>query len=325
MTARSGDVGRPQPIRSPSFVGRQAELAALAEALHGPRAVVLIEGESGIGKSRLLREFLAGATACGLGALLAVCPPFREPFTLGPVVDALRQATDSVQGLTLSPLAGALRPLFPEWAAQLPPALEPAEDATAARHRLFRAIVELLDCLRVRTLIVEDVHWADEATLEFLLFLATSNSQERSLVVTYRLEDVPDGSLLLRLSSRLPIGTAQLRLALAPLDVTDTEALVASMFPGSQVSREFAEFVHEHTDGVPLAVEESLRLMHERADLTRRDGAWVRRRLHEIAVPPTVRDAVLERAGRLGPDAQAVLHAAAVLSDPTDETTLLAI
>jgi len=72
------------------------------------------------------------------------CPPFRQPLTLAPVADALRQAVGDVGKLGLSALAGALRPLFPEWAAGLPPAPEPAEDVTAARHRLLAALGELL-------------------------------------------------------------------------------------------------------------------------------------------------------------------------------------
>lgn len=321
--ARSSGAHRPPALSPPAFVGRAPELAALGRALAGPPAVVLVAGEAGIGKTRLLREFLAAHGDRGF--LVAGCPPFRQPYTLGPVVDAIRQATDSVRDLALSPLGGALRSLFPEWVADLPDAPEPAEDGTAARHRLFRALVELLDGLRIESLVVEDVHWADEATLEFLLFLMTRHPQRSSLLLTYRPDDVPAGSLLLRVSSRLPTGTAMLRVTLEPLDVGETEALVTSMLPGAQVSSGFATFLHDRTEGLPLAIEESLRLMYDRADLTQRDGTWVRRRLDDIAVPPTVRDAVLERAARLGPDAQEVLRAAAVLSDPASEATLLVV
>jgi hypothetical protein len=66
------------------------------------------------------------------------CLPLRHPHTLGPVVDALQQATSQVTGLALSPLAGALRPLFPEWADWLPALPDPLEDATAVRHRDHR-------------------------------------------------------------------------------------------------------------------------------------------------------------------------------------------
>ena len=102
---------------------------------------------------------------------MTCCPPFRQPCTLGPMTDALRQTAGDIAVMPLSPLAGALRPLIPEWAAVLPPSPEPLEDPGAARYRVYRALAELLVCLRVRLLVTEDVHWADEATLEFLLFL----------------------------------------------------------------------------------------------------------------------------------------------------------
>jgi len=172
---------------------------------------------------------------------------------------------------------------------------------------------------------VEDVHWADEATLEFLLFLGSQQHPRQSLVLTYRPEDVPDDSLLLRLSSRMPGGTGGLRLELRPLRVAETVQLVSSMLGGEQVSAAFAEFLHERTDGVPLAVEETVLLMHDRADLAWRNGSWVRRRLTKIMVPATIRDGVLERSRRLGADAQALLAAAAVLDGPADEATLRAV
>jgi DNA-binding NarL/FixJ family response regulator len=312
-------------IAAPAFTGRDRELTELAAALAGPAAVVLIEGEAGIGKTRLLREYLATPEGRALGALTACCPPFRQPHTLGPLADAVRDFLRSGPGgLGLSGLAGALRPIFPEWAGGLPPALEPAEDATAARHRLFAALAELLGRLRPGVLVVEDVHWADESTVEFLLYLAARPvpaDQPMRLVVTCRSEDVPAGSMLPRLS-RLAAGAGGLRLTLGPLDVAGTAGLMSSMLAAAPVSQEFAEFVYEHTEGVPLAVEESVRLMASRGDVRRRDQRWVRRLVNAIEVPPTVRDAVLERAGRLGPDARAVLGAAAVLAVPAGEGTL---
>ena len=160
--------------RGGRFVGRGPELGDLARALAAPGSVVLVEGESGIGKTRLVGESLTALADRLDEVLVAYCPPFRRPHTLAPVTDALRERAKSVAGLGLSGLAGALRPLFPEWADDLPPAPEPAQDASAMRHRLFRALGELIACLRVAVLVVEDVHWADEATLEFLLYLASA-------------------------------------------------------------------------------------------------------------------------------------------------------
>lgn len=186
----------------PDFVGRTDEMAALRDALAVPPTLVLVEGEAGIGKSRLIEELLASRHE--QRPLVATCPPFRQPQTLGPVVDAVRQVAVDGASLSLSPLGGSLRSLMPEWADVLPPALEPAEDATAARHRLFRALAEVLGQLDAGLLAVEDAHWADEATLEFLIFLVAARPQPLSVVVSYRPEDVPARSLLRSLWSRRP-------------------------------------------------------------------------------------------------------------------------
>lgn len=319
------DARQPPTISAPRFVGRDRELQALGAALGQSPAVILIEGEAGIGKTRLLREFLASPSGRAYRALVGACPPLRAPYTLGAVVDAVREGVGTVSGLQLTGLAGALRPLFPEWAADLPAAPEPLEDPTAARHRLFRAFIELLGCLDVAVLALEDVHWADEATLEFLLFLVSRRPQPASVIVTYRPEELPPDSLLLRLSSRLPADAHLSRLVLKPLAVDDAAAFISSMLADEHVSAEFAAFLHLRTDGIPLAMEESVRLMRDRHDLIRQGGTWARRRLDHIEVPPTIRDAVLERVARLQPDTLTVLHAAAVLAAPADYVILNAV
>ncbi|MGW3246116.1 ATP-binding protein [Streptomyces sp. NPDC001070] len=316
---------------SPRFVGRDAELRRVTDALRRLPALVLVEGEAGIGKSRLVEEALAAVAPEGMRSLVAVCPPFREVLlTLGPIVDAVRQAVPTgadVADLGLSALAGTLRPLFPEWADGLPPAPEQLADAGAARHRLIRAFAELLDRLGIEILVVEDVHWADEATLEFLLSLVSRRPMPLSLVLTYRPEEVTADSLLLRLSSRVQTstGVSHARVRLGGLAVPDTADLVSSMLDDGHVSAAFATFLHERTAGVPLVVEECIRLLRDREDLVRREGQWVRRTLDDIAVPPTIRDAVMERVGRLDSGAQRVLLASAVLGDPADERMLGAV
>jgi DNA-binding CsgD family transcriptional regulator/tetratricopeptide (TPR) repeat protein len=297
----------------------------VAGALERPPALVLVEGEAGIGKTRLIQECLQSGWLSDRTALIAARPPLPESFPLGPVVDGLRRPRECVGDLELTPLGGALRPLFPEWAADLPPPLEPLEDPQATRHRVYRALDELIDRLGIRMLIVEDAHWADPATLEWLLRAGASGDRARSVVVTYRPQDVPSGSPLRQLTSRMPAGMAQVRVALAPLDVAGIKLLVGSMFDTTQVSTEFASFLRERTGGLPLAVEESLRLLQERGDIVRKGGAWARRALTQIRVPPTVRDSVLERVARLDSATRRVLEAAAVVAEPADEALLATV
>ncbi|HZC52772.1 MAG TPA: ATP-binding protein, partial [Mycobacterium sp.] len=126
----------------PAFVGRDDTLAAGIDALHEP-SLVFIEGEAGIGKSRLVRECLRAPGIANRRVLTCTCPPLDKPFPLGAVVDGLRRMRPELAGLRLSALAGALRPLFPEWRDQLPAALETLDDSRETRHRLLAALTEL--------------------------------------------------------------------------------------------------------------------------------------------------------------------------------------
>src|SRR5262245_58826720 len=111
---------------SPAFVGRMETLTEVSTALSHRHALVSIEGESGIGKSSLLQEVLAAQPASSV--LLAICPPLSEPAPLGPLISGVRRLRADIAGVDLSPLGGALRPLFPEWEDQLPPPPEPLDD-----------------------------------------------------------------------------------------------------------------------------------------------------------------------------------------------------
>lgn len=301
---------------APAFVGRDGDLVSIVDALRDGPALVIVEGEPGIGKTRLVRE----ATEARSDATVLTCtaPPLAEPFPLGPIVDGIRRLSPDRPPTGLTPIAGALRPLFPEWSDLLPAALDPLDTAGATRHRVFRALTELFDRLEVSVLVLEDAHWADTATLELLLTLVSTGAGDRSLVVTYRPTEVAESAPLLRLTSRAPAGMTRVRITLMPLSVEETGRLVGSMFGSDQVSTGFAAFLHERTDGVPLAVEECVRLLADRRDIVRREGQWVRRVLDRLAVPATVRDSVLERLVRLPPAARGALEAAAVLAAPVD-------
>jgi DNA-binding CsgD family transcriptional regulator len=306
-----------------SFVGRERELTTIVETLRAPPALLLLEGDAGVGKSRLLHEARRQADLADDAVLHCACPPVEPQFPLGPVLEALRRR--SVRGLELSPLAGALRQLMPEWSDDLPPAPDPLPDPMATRYRLLRALGEVLDRLDVDVLVIEDGQWADPATLELALMLASSPSARVGLALTYRPQEVSDDSLLWRLTSRSAPHLSQTRVELGPLSVDEMSRLVAATFDTAWVSDGFIEFLHERTDGVALAVEETLALLHERGDIVWRGGGWSRRALEELQVPPTVRDSVLERVQRLAPQARPILQAGAVLGAPADELVLAAV
>ncbi|WP_158751654.1 AAA family ATPase [Streptomyces bicolor] len=99
------------------FAGRRREAQLLRNALEHPPAVVVIEGEAGVGKSRLVREVTAELASRGGRTVTGCCYPLRDPFPYGPVIDALRQLGPWLPpAAEMPPQAGALTPLLPEFA-----------------------------------------------------------------------------------------------------------------------------------------------------------------------------------------------------------------
>jgi DNA-binding CsgD family transcriptional regulator len=314
----SSPLGR---LSSPVLIGRERELGLLLEAANQEPALVVVEGEPGIGKTRLVEELLARPELRRRHGYLGRCQQLSEPFPLGPVVEALREA--SFAPAALSPVTGALRPLLPELAARLPAPPEPLGDARAERHRLFRAVRELLGALGSSVLVLEDLHWADDATVELLRFLAPQPPPELTLVCTYRREDLPADSPLPGLPGRLPREALGIAVALEPLDRDGVRDLVAQILEADTVSDEFAAHLRDDSGGLPFAVEEIVRLLRERRDVIRRHGVWVRAEIEEIRLPLALRDAVLERVGRLSRPARRLVDAAAVLGTASAEDVLI--
>jgi AAA ATPase-like protein len=129
-----------KPMVSPTLVGRRDELAALVSAVAAAPAVVCVEGEAGVGKTRLVAELLDRAELAGQVMLAGRCHQIRESFPLGPIVEALRGTGSRLAQLHLTPAAGALRPLLPELAGVLPAQPDPLDDPAGERHRVLSAI-----------------------------------------------------------------------------------------------------------------------------------------------------------------------------------------
>jgi predicted ATPase len=273
-----------------SFVGRERELHELARLLSRSPAVVLLQGEAGVGKTRLLHQ-LAGPPM-----LIGRCHPMRFPY--GPIVEALREANPPAD---LNPITGALRPLLPELAHLLPPAPPALPDPHVERHRLFRAALSLLGSLRPITLVVEDVHWADPDTRELLAFLARCLPASVNLVLTYRAEDLnhPVAEVL----TCLPPHIHHAEITLAPLDAEETARLAGQFLPR-------AVDLWPLTRGLPSAVEQLARMLA--------DG-------RPPGTPPAMRDAVLLKLAALPMAARGLVQAAAVLEEPAGARTLAAV
>jgi DNA-binding CsgD family transcriptional regulator len=243
---------------------REACLASLAgyadEARHGEGRLVLVAGEAGVGKSALVEQLHSELPEARWS--WGACDGLFTPRPLGPLMD----------------LAG-----------QLGGELEELSRAGAAREDLFRALLrQVSEPGTLNVLVVEDVHWADEATVDLLRFLGRRlRDAPALLIVTYRNDGLAADDLLRVALGDLATQRSTRRVELAPLS-TDAVRVLAG---GSGLD---AAVLYGLTGGNPFFVTEVVQ-----AGLG--------------AVPPSARDAVLARAARLGGGPRAVLEVAALI------------
>ncbi|MFE2729154.1 ATP-binding protein [Kitasatospora sp. NPDC059327] len=305
-------------VRGRAFAGREGELRELLAAVSEARpAVVLVEGEAGIGKSRLVAEAASVLGERGLRVLVGGCHPLREPLAYGPVIDALRLVgpwLPPVERLGVS--AGALASLLPDLAGALPdppPALPREVFASGAgRFRVVSGVRTVLEAVAPAVLVVEDVHWADEATRELLLLLARDMPRDVALVLTYRAEDLPGGRPVLGVPFRRPPSTGGAEIVLGPLGEAELREMARDVL-GGEPAPDLVRTLLERSGGLPLVIEEDL------ITLARSPGVAG---VTALRVPRSLGELLAERRARLGPDSAALVDAAAVLAVPAGEALL---
>ncbi len=285
----------------PKLVGRARELEALASVAEG---VVFVSGEAGVGKTRLLEEACAAAPA-----LWAACLPQRRSLPYGPVVEALRRRGDT----------GA-----DEVFRELPPPSDggPEEDIEAGRwrERVAGALADLLAVEPALRLVLEDLHWADAATIDLLPVLARRLSGRAVLVLgSYRSDELHERPDLGAAVAELERKRVAQRLQLGRLGPADVEGMVRALLAvRGPISPGFVSAVHARTEGNPLFVEELLRTLVDSGAVFCRDGVWDRGAISGLPVPATLAEAILRRVALVGDAARAVLRVGAVLGQRFD-------
>ena len=307
------------------FVGRQLELegleTALSRAARGYGRLILIGGEAGAGKSRLLAELSAVAQRQGMLRLRGTTPIVEaSPYQV--VAETIGAALDAFEGAVVEPIwLAALAAIVPELARRYPalpslPELDPERD----RRRLFEAISVVLTRLAAaRPLLVEleDLHWAGPATVGLLEDLARNLAGHPILVVaTYREEELERGHPLRHVRRRLLREGLVDRVSVGLLSQREVEAAIVPFVP--EAGRpELARELYARTDGNPFFLGE---LVRDRLERVAAGGA-----AGGDATPPALHETIAARLGRLSEPARAVTATAAVIGRAFDLELVRAI
>lgn len=328
------DLVESRPV-SPTMVGRSAQLAELREVLkaadEGQVVAVVLGGEAGVGKTRLMSEFAAEATGAGALVLTGQCVELGgDGLPYAAIAGALRDLTAQVGARHVLEWAGppgrdALLGLLPELRAEAP-AVVPAAVASEAdtvpgdssdesgRTRLFEVTARLLERASADQplmLVVEDLHWADSSTRDLLRFLHRAVPADARLVVavTYRSDDVHRGHPLRRFLAELERGRNVRRMELPRLTPTQVAEQLAAIL-GTQPDERMRERVIGLSEGIPFFVEELV-------DAKLAD--------HSGPLPDTLRDLLLVRFEQVSPATQDVLRLLSVGGNRVGHALLSAV
>jgi class 3 adenylate cyclase/tetratricopeptide (TPR) repeat protein len=298
------------------LVGREEEVQLLLSrwqrAKEGEGQVVLLSGEAGIGKSRIVQTLREALTDERHVSLRLFCSPFYAKSSLHPFVDQLergaglqRQDPAEVKLDKLETLLGQASRRPTEAAAILAPLMSiptgtryPALDLTPQQHkaRAFDVLTEQLTGLAARLPVLmslEDVHWVDPSSIELLVRLIERCQHLPALIVmNFRPEFQPPWTILSHVTA----------LSLTRLTQREAATLVGRVTGGKRLPPEVLERIVARTDGVPLFVEELTKAILESGMLEEEDGSYaLKGPLPALAIPASLHDSLMARLDRLAP------------------------
>ena len=293
------------------LIGRDVERdrlgAQLQLALGGDGALVLVSGEAGVGKTRLLDDL---ASSTDVPVLRGAAGHDTTP-AYGPVVAALRShlRTDPDALGDCGPLAEHLRSLLPE--------LGPAPDSIDSEtlREAVRCAFAAIAAERGALIVLDDLQWSDAATLELLAELGPTVSEAALLIVgAYRSDELPREHPLRRTRNELRRRRALDEISLAPLDEAGTAALLEHVL-SAPPSAPLVRTVQGRSQGLPFFVEELASALQAEGGLQAGRAGLELAEGSEVSVPETVRDAVLLRCADLSPAGRRAAEVAAVAGD----------
>ncbi len=326
----------------PSLIGRSAEINTLAAGLNeaeaGRGAAFVVVGESGIGKTRLVTTIAEHAAQRGFSVAVGRGYPIETGVPYAVFSDALLPLLRAVEPsvLTLLTRGGTaeLTQLFPALALDRQtarvPLVPPKGDPAEVKARLLWNFAQFLSryaAKRPLLVVLENLQWADSASLEMLHFVARQLAGSRlAIVCTHNDPDLRGNASLRAMEHSLRnLGGVQ-RLRLAPLPVDAVAELLARTFDVDAArAGTFAQRLHHWTGGNPFFIDETLKSLVESGQLKRAHERWEGWDVETLRVPATIRDATLARLADLRPDARRLADTVAVFGGRATYDELAAV
>lgn len=272
----------------PEFVDRKKEFLSLKEALASVTekitAAVLIAGSKGIGKTRILNEFINFSSSYGAKYIKLKCSEENMSMPYGVLLDGLNSYLKSDKNNAIEILSKLSReelsqiisvlPSLEEYCADVPLAKE--SDDNKKRLNLFSGIAKLFELIipsGILVLAIDDIHWLDTASLSMINFLIKAKKTRLLFFATYLSETGPALPFGKFLSSEGNKALFQ-AITLGPLEKNDVKDLLLSILRGIELTGEFLDMIYRRTEGNPFFLQESLRLLIDKGKISFREGKW---------------------------------------------------
>ena len=321
------------------MVGRDTEISALrrswSEAALGRGGMVLVSGEPGSGKTRLARELVDYARITGGTVLSGGCYELEAATPYLPFVEALRAWVHASSDDELRRAAGdsgaELARLAPELASRIGPFPEgPALSAAEQRLRLYDGIARCLFHLAEPAgllLFIDDLQWADQASLSLLHYLVRLAGRERLLILgCYRDTELDRAHPLAEALDTWNRERAAVRVHLGRLGPDGTSALLAVLLGDECLSERFCIDIHRETEGNPFFVEEVVKTLVNEGQIVCECGEWKRREEDaHLVLPQGVKAAIGRRLDHVSQPTTEVLRTAAILGKTFEFSELAAV
>jgi DNA-binding SARP family transcriptional activator len=312
------------------LIGRERELEFLAEAWQAALAnqcsLVLISGEAGIGKTRLVQTLADQQQWRGMRILQGRCFEFERLVSYQPFAEILRAIPDDLTNAALAELppwmVTQINRLTPE-RASYPSTLTPSATDVIQQTQLFESINQFLIQLSTRApilLVLEDLHWATDSVLQLLHYLARQLITQPLLIVgTLRPEAVAPAHPLATVGRRLDRDGLARRLQLERLSQAAVAQLIRQMSGDGAAAQTLAERLYQETEGNPFYLIEMVKALFEQGMIRLESGVW-RADFDELTLPlpATVEETIQARFGRLSPPSQNMARVAAVVGKTFD-------